>query len=191
MNQTANFGLNQWVAEDRIMMQDFNSDNAKLDAALKAIADANPYRKIISVVTQTAAQQIDLVVSGIDFTQYYKIELFVDCPTMTNGYLLRVNGISASSYIYNQISGSASGGSSTFSFLANIYGRGTGAVLFYSPAAAARVGCVYMTSDVAAYNGLQTLAPLYWPELTAFNIVGGSSSTLLAGTKITLLGVKK
>lgn len=40
MGQTANYQLNQWVKTDRIQMEDFNSDNAKIDAALKANADA-------------------------------------------------------------------------------------------------------------------------------------------------------
>lgn len=40
MNQTANYQLSQWEMEDRLLMQDFNGDNAKVDAALKAQADA-------------------------------------------------------------------------------------------------------------------------------------------------------
>ena len=34
MHQTANFQLNQWEATDRILREDFNADNAQLDAAL-------------------------------------------------------------------------------------------------------------------------------------------------------------
>ena len=34
MEQTANYGLNQWDAGDRIMVEDFNADNAKVDQAL-------------------------------------------------------------------------------------------------------------------------------------------------------------
>ena len=34
MEQTANYGLNQWDAGDRIMMEDFNADNAKVEQAL-------------------------------------------------------------------------------------------------------------------------------------------------------------
>ena len=33
-NQTSNYKLNQWKAEDRVMREDFNADNAKIDAAL-------------------------------------------------------------------------------------------------------------------------------------------------------------
>ena len=39
MNKTANFQLTQWEKTDRIMMEEFNSDNEKIDTALKASAD--------------------------------------------------------------------------------------------------------------------------------------------------------
>lgn len=39
MNKTANFQLTQWEKTDRIMMEDFNRDNAAIDAALKSNAD--------------------------------------------------------------------------------------------------------------------------------------------------------
>ena len=38
MNKTANYNLNQWVKADRVLMEDFNADNAKIDAALGALA---------------------------------------------------------------------------------------------------------------------------------------------------------
>lgn len=34
MKQTAQFGLNQWERTDRVLMDDFNNDNKKIDAAL-------------------------------------------------------------------------------------------------------------------------------------------------------------
>ena len=37
LNQTANYGLSQWEATDRILMEDFNSDNSKIDAALTGL----------------------------------------------------------------------------------------------------------------------------------------------------------
>ena len=39
-NQTTNYQLSQWAKSDQVKMEDFNADNAKLDAALKAEADA-------------------------------------------------------------------------------------------------------------------------------------------------------
>ena len=47
MKKTANYGLNLWEKTDRIQMEDFNADNAKIEAALaqeaaaRAAADTN------------------------------------------------------------------------------------------------------------------------------------------------------
>ena len=38
MTKTTNYQLNQWAKSDRIMMDDFNADNAKIDAALAGAA---------------------------------------------------------------------------------------------------------------------------------------------------------
>ena len=40
MDQTTNYQLSQWDAEDRILREDFNADNAKLEQALAAQAEA-------------------------------------------------------------------------------------------------------------------------------------------------------
>ena len=37
--QTNNYGLNQWAAEDRVLREEFNRDNAKADAALGRILE--------------------------------------------------------------------------------------------------------------------------------------------------------
>ena len=39
-NHTQHYALNRWDLEDQIVMDDFNEDNEKIDAALKANADA-------------------------------------------------------------------------------------------------------------------------------------------------------
>ncbi len=39
-NKTPHYNLSQWERDDRILMDDFNADNAKIDAALKSGADA-------------------------------------------------------------------------------------------------------------------------------------------------------
>ena len=40
MNHTQNYQLSQWDADDPVLRTDFNADNAKIDAALKAETDA-------------------------------------------------------------------------------------------------------------------------------------------------------
>ena len=39
-NHTTNYDLNQWEGTDKILRTEFNADNTKIDAALKANADA-------------------------------------------------------------------------------------------------------------------------------------------------------
>ena len=43
-NKTTNLGLNQWEAEDAVLREDFNADNAKIDAALANVGNC----KIVS-----------------------------------------------------------------------------------------------------------------------------------------------
>ena len=52
-NQTSNYGLNQWAAEDRVIREEFNTDNTKVDAALAGLA------------AQTAAKAAQTEVDGI------------------------------------------------------------------------------------------------------------------------------
>ena len=42
MQHTTNYNLNQWEAGDVVRREDFNADNAKIDAALKSVSDASP-----------------------------------------------------------------------------------------------------------------------------------------------------
>ena len=39
-DHTTNYDLNQWEGTDKVLRTEFNADNAKIDAALKANADA-------------------------------------------------------------------------------------------------------------------------------------------------------
>ena len=53
MQKTTNYQLCQWDGEDRILRTDFNEDNAKIDAALKA--HANSIATINSALSGTAS----------------------------------------------------------------------------------------------------------------------------------------
>ena len=55
MTYTTNYQLNQWAKSDRVMMDDFNADNTKIDAALKANADT------AAANTQTLAAQAQAI----------------------------------------------------------------------------------------------------------------------------------
>ena len=70
-NKTPNIGLNQWVLSDPFLMEDMNADNQIIDSAIAA----NPYAKLMDITTIANAQQIDLDVSGIDFTEFTSLTL--------------------------------------------------------------------------------------------------------------------
>ena len=53
LNQTQNYQLSQWESTDRILMSDFNSDNAKLDAALSTLAQTRNCRVYTTTYTGT------------------------------------------------------------------------------------------------------------------------------------------
>ncbi len=44
--QTSNYGLNQWAAEDKVVREEFNQDNTKIDTAMQAL-QANVIRTAV------------------------------------------------------------------------------------------------------------------------------------------------
>ena len=77
MQKTVNYQLNQWVKSDRIQMEDFNSDNAKIDAALKALEDAQTVVKLLDMTTTEVLSEVTLDLSGIDLTRYHKLDIWL------------------------------------------------------------------------------------------------------------------
>ena len=69
MTKTTNYQLNQWERTDRIMMDDFNADNQKLEAAL---TNALLGKRAIKTYTVTTTQPgyIDIPIDDIDFSQW-------------------------------------------------------------------------------------------------------------------------
>ena len=198
MTQTTNYGLTQWEAADRILMENFNTDNAKVDAALaahdtalaaKADADALRYVKICEKVTESAAAAVDLIVSDVDFSQYLKVELFVRIPGMSKTVNIRVNALS-DGYCYGATSGGGSGSANTTSVLASFQDKGYGVLLFYPPNPQANVGCVTITSNgSSSFSGEQRIAPVTWENLTSFNFYIYQDS-IPAGSRFALYGVR-
>ena len=96
LQQTSNYQLSQWDAEDRILREDFNGDNSKLDEALKSQAEALAAETAareagdaamaeqvglhtIKTVTQTGndmAMMVDL--SDIDWSQWKAVHIFME-----------------------------------------------------------------------------------------------------------------
>ena len=54
-NYTPNFNLCQWEAEDQVLRTDFNTDNARIDAALAAKADKSALNSLQGTVNSQGA----------------------------------------------------------------------------------------------------------------------------------------
>ena len=92
MTKTTNYQLNQWAKSDRVMMDDFYADIAKIDAALKANADAIaaettariagdaacPVVKLVDYVNPRAAAQINLSTTGFSLSDFVELWVYAD-----------------------------------------------------------------------------------------------------------------
>ena len=110
MEQTSNYQLNQWDKTDRIQMEDFNADNAKLEAALaqeataRTAADTNLQNSMNAAVSalETSIANNSLKVmtgtfTGNGSTSVRTFELGVK----PNLLVLRTNNVGSSSSTYS------------------------------------------------------------------------------------------
>ena len=99
-SKTASLKLNQWQRTDPVVMDDFNADNAKVDAALSSL----PVVKLFSVTVGTAAQQVDIDLSGVDWSRYAYLHVCADLPGTSSSDLsgiVRINGLYDTNYKNN------------------------------------------------------------------------------------------
>ena len=92
-NHTTNYALNQWEGTDKVLRTEFNADNAKIDAALKANADAiaaeaaareaavteltnrSRFTKLSEVNVSANTSRVEIDLSGVDWSQWDKVHL--------------------------------------------------------------------------------------------------------------------
>ena len=55
MNYTQHYQFNQWEALDKVQRTDFNADNAKIDAALRALDTGKAEKSALNTLSQTVA----------------------------------------------------------------------------------------------------------------------------------------
>ena len=81
MNHTTNYQLSQWEKSDKVQMEDFNADNVKIDAAIKAVeqkADGLVTGKADAAALSTLSQTVSA--HGAAITK------FGDCQIYTRTY---------------------------------------------------------------------------------------------------------
>ena len=201
MTKTTQYQLNQWDASDRVLREDFNRDNAKIDAAIAEAKDACPYVQLLALTTAENLTRIDLPLTGIEPETFHRMDLYV-FPSQTGDdwadtVYLRANGLS-SGYLRNNTTaaqlavGGLGGSAGDFGYLCfHLYlGQkipGT-AEYFY-------VDHSYYTDDNVNesfsedfYALEQSPANLQSIQLDGWN---GGEKPLPAGTRVQLYGLKK
>ena len=97
MTKTTNYQLNQWAKSDRILMDDFNADNQKLDAALAGLpkiavgtytgTGTYGYGKGVTI-TFPFVPKLVLITKENGETQGHRAILLHGCTSATtNGYI--------------------------------------------------------------------------------------------------------
>jgi len=101
-NKTSKIQLNQWVASDPVLREDFNSDNLKIDTAFQGVDSrfssidssisalgasvlAIPYEKISKHNFSGNVQQVDINL-GVDIWNYSRIFVTVSITAATNDF---------------------------------------------------------------------------------------------------------
>ena len=205
LNQTEYYQLSLWDPEDRILMENFNKDNEKIDTALKENADAiateaaaraeadaallaqlrgeNPYAVLADVTVAAETAQVDLDVSEIPFTDYLRVEFWISMPTEgMRTVFLRLNGNSAKNYYHT----TTMQNNYQDTYLLAYTCGGTNLFQLNQPDAGSSVVCLY-----AAGNVQVSTAPCKWGELVTWNFAAESGQKIPAGTRIVLKGLRR
>ena len=76
MKKTTNYQLNQWAKTDRIMMDDFNADNAIIDAALARVERRSAFHTILDETTTEDCTRYDRRLN-IDWSEWKTVYIDV------------------------------------------------------------------------------------------------------------------
>lgn len=205
MQHTSQYQLNQWARTDRIQMEDFSTDNLKIEQALAALADSltgkadsaavsalqtalanvSPVVKLLSVTLGSTAANWNIPVGTLDFDQYTAFLIYPSFQTNDNDPIfLRLNNISDSVY------GETGKSKSYFLSLNGPQGY-THQVLLrkaqtYFAALGQRFGYTGYEATTAGGVELTTIS-----SITSLTFASSTTETsLLAGSRITMYGLK-
>lgn len=212
--KTSTFGLNQWSLNDPFLMEEMNSDNRKIDAAVAAV----PVVKLGQITTTADADKIDIDLSEIDWSKYMRVVIIstLKQSNMTgepfNARLTANGRVTVGDYYrhqidYNSNSIWSSSAVIAFPYITNVlpYPLHHINTLEIFP----EDGCLFRSSDngiaemnshygvmLAAVNGSKTVAAIDTLQYLSYGWVNGSTGStvttkLTAGCRFSIFGVLK
>ena len=209
MNKTEHYQLNQWEKPDRIMMDDFNRDNANLESALSEnaaaiaaeeaarlggdaaldgkIAARAAFVPLLQIVTTQSAAQLDISLANIHFADWQLLWMDVALLGSWAGYM-RPNGTN-NAILYLLESGTPP----TYSTGLGVYynSKQNRTIFFPGKNGAKRISSILAgeTDGGLLYRGV--CSTLTFSQLSSFSFVPGQSDYHIdAGSSITLWGVR-
>ena len=185
MRKTANYQLNQWDPEDRILREEFNGDNEKLDEILMELRDAMPYVKLLDILVEESTEQFDIDIRHIDFTPYRRFELDAKTTADSRTLKLQVNG-RTDGYIYHN---SSNGNGLSCNYLAEA--GGTHLCVLSRRIEGKRIGGMNPWWSEYGFENRYFAAPITWDQLATINLRSGSGGLIPAGSRFLLYGVKE
>ena len=214
-NYTANYQLNQWEPEDKVLRTDFNADNLKIDGAIKAeeLARADgddavraalekevaareaavaacPVVKVLDYTSTSAQNQINIPMTGINLLDYLWLDVLIESTERGQEFYVRVNNVS-SGYGAGRVGSLGS----QYTYLAHGMSVGAGVYLrgrLFIPPAGEQLLLVYLVVENSVFNIYQANCSIKPSEVSTLNLVcANSGGTLPAGTRVKLIGVKR
>ena len=206
LNYTENYQLNQWAKSDRVLMEDFNSDNAKIDAALNNTKNSIYYEKMLHTIIGASTEKISIDVQAIDFTKYANVRLYCAVPLAGAAVTLRLNGSTGNDYCRTYCSTSQSDNvsdvstDSLVSWRAQLEQIPAVNISFHAPASGAAVVCDYRyvalnQSSFEYANYISAAKNVTWDTLKTLDFscknYFGAEQNFPVGSEVILYGLRK
>lgn len=211
MNKTPNYQLNQWDKSDRIRMEDFNADNAKIEAALAQEAAARaatdnslqsslsaelqtirsllPIVHLQTITTSTTTNKLDIDLSGIDWNTYAFVLVRINgtMSTSSASFYVRINQYSGDrNYYYSTGSSSNSYNHAGYCYLTYGSNKQVPHILLSCQSDKPDIS-IHNHGVVTRYHGILNASEV----VSSLNLVGTADSyTIAAGAKIDIYGIK-
>lgn len=195
-NYTENYGLCQWEATDQVLREEFNEDNARIEAALDDVNAHVSVKKLLEYEITEPVTQFDVDVSAIDFPSYREVKIIVTAQS-SDDISMWLNGDNSKSYALSDYT-STGGGQASYNntYLAKFpveNNSACGVLTSIVPAQGRNVifrnHCISCSISSASYtSGTSLCKNIQWQDLITLNF--SSNGTIKADSRVTLFGTR-
>lgn len=182
MNKTTNYQLNQWEKTDRILMDDFNADNTRLESVLSMFWNKMVWETVKDIVTEQDAGQIIVDLSDVHLTDYMFLFLMVEDNTALTNFSVTLGKITDNS---GYCSGTYLGRTEQASYLAFLHRSYPQIMLILT---GGNNDAQVETLAQYGHDVITGVCSLHSSQVTKLNLSGQSDAQ--AGLHIKLVGVK-